>query len=276
MTSFGIMTAPQHVEYADLERVWREADQVELVEHAWLFDHLLPLGDDRRGPILEGWTALTALLARTERLRGGLLVTSNRFRPPALLARMATTVDIASGGRLDFGIGAGSRPSVPWAREEYAAHGLPYHSFTHSVAALDEALTVIRGIWTAEAPFDFTGEHVQVEQAWGNPKPAKSPPVVIGGRSDALLRVVARHADVWNIPGGDLADAVERSAYLDARCAELGRDPGEITRSMHVAPSVEVIRRAQDAGFTHFVLPLSPPYADGVVERLADEVLAKV
>jgi alkanesulfonate monooxygenase SsuD/methylene tetrahydromethanopterin reductase-like flavin-dependent oxidoreductase (luciferase family) len=112
---FGIMTAPMNVDYADIVRVWREADAIPEIEHAWLFDHLLPIGGDLDGPILEGWTLLSALAAQTERLRLVLLVTSNRFRPPAMLAKIATTVDIVSGGRLDVGIGAGSRPSHPVA-----------------------------------------------------------------------------------------------------------------------------------------------------------------
>ncbi len=90
----------------------------------------------------------------------GLLVTSNRFRPPAMLAKIATTVDIVSGGRLDFGIGAGSRPNHPLARREYEAHGLPFHDFSHSVESLAEALTVIRRLWTETEPFDFAGAHV--------------------------------------------------------------------------------------------------------------------
>ena len=107
------MTAPQQVDYHDILRVWREADTIPQIEHAWLFDHLMPIGGDPGGPIFEGWTLLSALAAQTQRLRLGLLVTSNRFRPPAMLAKIAATVDIVSGGRLDFGIGAGSRPSHP-------------------------------------------------------------------------------------------------------------------------------------------------------------------
>src|SRR6202011_5368101 len=103
----------------------------------------MPIGGDPNGPIFEGWTLLPALAAQTERLRLGLLVTSNRFRPPAMLAKIAATVDVVSGGRLDFGIGAGSRPDLPMARHEYAAYGLPYHDFAHSVGDLAEACTVI-------------------------------------------------------------------------------------------------------------------------------------
>src|SRR5580692_3662903 len=139
LPSFGIMTAPMQVDYRDILRVWREADAIPQIEHAWLFDHLMPIAGDRSGPIFEGWTLLSALAAPTERLHLGLLVTSNRFRPPAMLAKIATTVDIVSGGRLVFVIGAGSRPSLPAARREYEANGLPYHDFRHSVEEIGRA-----------------------------------------------------------------------------------------------------------------------------------------
>ncbi|MCV7422553.1 LLM class flavin-dependent oxidoreductase [Mycobacterium yunnanensis] len=279
---FGIATAPQQVTYAEVQRVWREADALPDLEHAWLFDHLLPIAGDLDGPIFEGWTLLSALAAQTSRLRLGLLVTSNRFRPPALLAKIATTVDVVSGGRLDFGIGAGSRPSHPLARREYEANGLPYDDFTDSVASLAEALVVIKKSWTENRPFDFTGAHVTVTGAFGNPKPVQTPypPVVIGGRSTKLLRVVAEHADVWNIPGGDLADAVERSTLLDRYCQEIGRDPASIQRSMHVAVSYDepndtrdAIGRALDAGFRHVILGLPNPYPDGVARWVVDELV---
>lgn len=281
-TSFGILTAPQQVAYADVLRVWEEADEVPEIEHAWLFDHLLPIGGDPDGPILEGWTLLSALAARTRRMRLGVMVTSNRIRPPALLAKIATTVDHVSGGRLDLGIGAGSRPSVPWARREYEAHGLPYHDFGDSVAALDEACTVIERLWTADAPFDHHGEHVQLTGAWGNPKPVQRPrpPILIGGRASATLRVVARHADLWNIPGGDLADAVERSALLDRYCAEIGRDPAEIKRSIFLPVAYDdpgatrdAAVAAVEAGFSHLVLGLPAPWPAGVARWVADEVV---
>ena len=170
---FGIMTAPMQVDYQDVLPVWREADAIPEIGHAWLFDHLMPIAGDPAGPTFEGWTLLSALAARTERLRLGLLVTSNRFRPPAVLAKIATTVDVVSGGRLDFGIGAGSRPSVPMARREYDAHGLPYHDAAHAVGALAEACTVIRRLWTETEPFDFDGTYVQLKGAFGNPKPVQ-------------------------------------------------------------------------------------------------------
>jgi alkanesulfonate monooxygenase SsuD/methylene tetrahydromethanopterin reductase-like flavin-dependent oxidoreductase (luciferase family) len=199
-----------------------------------------------------------------------------------MLAKIATTVDIVSGGRLDFGIGAGSRPSLPMARREYQAHGLPFHDFSHSVESLAEALVVIRRLWTETEPFDFTGTHVQLTGAFGSPKPVQRPhpPILIGGRSAALLRVVAEYADMWNIPGHDIDDAISRSALLDRYCAEIGRDPASITRSIHLSVSYdrpdvtrEEIGRATDGGFNHVVLGLSNPYPVGVAQWVVDELI---
>jgi alkanesulfonate monooxygenase SsuD/methylene tetrahydromethanopterin reductase-like flavin-dependent oxidoreductase (luciferase family) len=280
--SFGIATAPQQVSYDDLLRVWQEADDVPQIEHAWAFDHLLPIGGDPDGPILEGWTLLSALAARTSRLRVGLLVTSNRIRPPALLAKIAATVDQVSGGRLDFGIGAGSRTDIPWARREYDAYGLPYHDAKDAVGGLAEALTVIRRLWAEDKPFDFHGRYVDLTGAFCNPKPVQrpGPPVVIGGLAPRTLRVVAEHADVWNFPG-EAADAAAASARLDRCCAEIGRDPAAITRSGVVrvgydqpAAARETVRQFAEAGFRHLVVSLPAPFPPGAARWVADEVIA--
>jgi len=283
MPRFGIMTAPQQVDYADLARVWREADDVPAIEHAWLFDHLMPIAGDPSGPIFEGWTLLSALAAQTRRLRLGVMVTSNRFRPPAMLAKIATTVDVVSGGRLDFGVGVGSRPDHPLARREYDGHGLPYLGSADAVAMLGESLTAIRRLWTENEPFDFHGDHVRLTGAYGNPKPVQRPhpPILIGGRSSATLRLVAEHADIWNIPGGDIEDVVRRSRLLDRYCTEIGRDPAAVTRSIFVPVSYErpadtraAIKEAVDAGFQHIVFGLSTPYPDGVARWVANELIA--
>ena len=276
------MTAPMQVGYHDVLRVWQESDAIPEVEHAWLFDHLMPIGGDPNGPIYEGWTLLSALAAQTERLRLGLLVTSNRFRPPAMLAKIAATVDVVSGGRLDFGIGVGSRPDHPLARREYEANGLPFHDTAHAVGSLDEACTVIRRLWTEAEPFDFDGAYHHLTGAFCNPKPVQRPhpPILIGGRAAATLRVVAEHADLWNIPGGDIDDAVSRSALLDRYCAEIGRDPASITRSIFLPVSYDQpsltrnsIAEAIDAGFQHIVLGLSAPYPAEVARWATDEII---
>ncbi len=211
-------------------------------------------------------------------------MTSNRFRPPAVLAKIAATVDVVSGGRLEFGIGAGSRPSLPMARREYDAYGLPYHDAPYAVASLAEACTVIRRLWTEAEPFDFDGTYVRLTGAFCNPKPVQQPrpPIMIGGRSTATLRVAAEHADRWNIPGGDIGDAISRSALLDRYCAELGRDPATITRSIYLPVSYKQpgstrasITEARGAGFRHIVLGLSVPYPENVAAWVASELIGK-
>jgi len=280
--SFGIMTAPSQVDYRDLLAVWQQADAIAEIEHVWLFDHLMPIFGDPNGPTFEGWSLLAALAAQTRRLRVGLLVTSNRIRPPALLAKIAATVDIVSDGRLDFGLGAGSRPSVPLARREYEAHGLPFHDAAYAVGSLAEACTIITRLWTETEPFDFHGTYHQLTGGFCNPKPVQRPhpPIVIGGRSTATLRVVAEHADVWNIPGGDIADVINRSALLDRLCAQIARDPAAITRSIALPVSYDQpgdalrgIAEAVDAGFRHIILMLPAPYPDNVARWVTDELI---
>ena len=282
--SFGIVTVPMQVSYQDILRVWREADAIGEIGHAWLFDHLMPIGGDPDGPILEGWTLLSALAAQTGRLRLGLLVTSNRFRPPAMLAKIAATVDIVSGGRLDFGIGVGSRPGHPLARREYEAYGLPFHDSAYAVGSLGEACTVIRRLWTEDKPFDFDGSYLRLIGAFCNPKPVQRPhpPILIGGRSAATLQVVAEHADVWNYPGSDVQDAVGRGALLDRLCAEIGRNPASITRSLvlpvsydHPGRTRDSIAEATGAGFLHIVLSLPAPYPGDVARWVASELISK-
>jgi alkanesulfonate monooxygenase SsuD/methylene tetrahydromethanopterin reductase-like flavin-dependent oxidoreductase (luciferase family) len=281
---FGIMTAPSQVSYGEVLRVWQEADRIPQIEHAWLYDHLMPIGGDPAGPTFEGWTLLSALAAQTERLRLGLMVTSNRFRPPAMLAKIAATVDVVSGGRLDFGIGAGSRPGHPVARREYEAHGLPFYDSAYAVGSLAEACTVIRRLWTEAEPFDFDGTYHHLTGAFCNPKPVQRPrpPILIGGRSTATLRVVAEHADVWNFPGGDIDDGVSRGALLDRFCAEIGRDPASITRSIvlpvfydNPGTTRDAIAKATDAGFRHIVLGLATPYPEDVARWVASELISE-
>ncbi|RDI54451.1 LLM class flavin-dependent oxidoreductase [Nocardia mexicana] len=280
--SFGILTAPQYVSYDEILDIWLAADAIPRIEHAWLSDHLMtPTGE---GPTYESWTLLSALAAQTHRLQLGVLVTSNRFRPPAVLAKIAATVDIISRGRLILGIGVGSRPGHPLAGREYEAHGLAFHDSRDAVDALSEGLTVIRRLWTETEPFDFDGAHIHLTGALGDPKPLQRPhlPVLVGGRSAPVLRLAARHADLWNIVGDDMEVAAARSASLSDACTEIGRDPATITRSMLVPlgsydkPEItrDAIGRAIDAGFNHIVLALPNPYPKGAAQWVADELIA--
>src|SRR5271156_5535650 len=162
--SFGVKTSQMGLSYEQILTVWREADQIPVFEHAWLWDHMVPLRGDVRGAALEAWTLLAALAAQTSRLRLGVIVTSNRLRSPALLAKMAATVDIIAQGRLEFGIGVGgSRVAVdnPAVRE-FEAYGVPLVAPGVAVRDLAESLSVIRRMWTEVEPFDFDGDLIKL------------------------------------------------------------------------------------------------------------------
>jgi F420-dependent oxidoreductase-like protein len=274
---FGIKTAPQHVSYEEMLRVWREADALPAFEHAWVFDHFMPLGPDPTGPCLEGWTLLAAFAAQTERLRVGVMVTGNTYRHPAVLANMGATVDIISRGRLDFGIGAG------WNELEHNAYGIPLYAPGERIARFAEACEVIRLMWTEEAP-DFEGRYYQLKGARCEPKPVQKPypPFVIGGSGERkTLRVVAQYASIWNFSGGPVDDFIHKNQVLNEHCAAIGRDPASIERSVQyrVAPGDDLgavrdtLRGYIQAGATHIIPYLTPPYPKDIVPRLAGEIV---
>jgi alkanesulfonate monooxygenase SsuD/methylene tetrahydromethanopterin reductase-like flavin-dependent oxidoreductase (luciferase family) len=286
--SFGIKTSQMGLSYDDILRVWREADQIPVFEHAWLWDHMVPLRGDIRGAALEAWTLLAALAAQTHRLRMGVIVTSNRLRSPTLLAKMAATVDIISGGRLDVGIGvggsrvAGENPAV----REYEAYGVPLVSPGEAVRDFAESCEIIRRMWTETEPFDFDGRTFQLQGAVCEPKPLQHPhpPILIGGWGERVLRIVAEYADIWNCPANTAQQFEEKDAILEAHCAAIGRDPNEIVRSVQMIvrcddPDAPATSRAGilemvDAGITHLVL--AAVLGDRPVQWLADEIVEPV
>jgi F420-dependent oxidoreductase-like protein len=272
---FGIKTAPQNTTYEGMLRVWQEADTIPIMEHAWLFDHFMPLGADPTGPCLEGWTLLAALAAQTKRLRVGIMVTGNTYRHPAVLANMGATVDIISGGRLDFGIGAG------WNELEHSAYGIPLYAPGERIRRMGEACEVIKRMWTETAP-DFDGQYYQLRGARCEPKPIQKPypPFVIGGSGEQLtLRMVAKYADIWNFVGGSTETFRHKNEVLNNHCAAIGRDPAAIERSVQVFVDPNDLSAVRDtvqdyitAGATHLILNLRAPYPQGIVHRLAGEV----
>jgi alkanesulfonate monooxygenase SsuD/methylene tetrahydromethanopterin reductase-like flavin-dependent oxidoreductase (luciferase family) len=291
--SFGIKTSPMRTTYEDIQAVWREADGIPAIEHAWLWDHMLPLFAPPAVPTLEGWTLLAALAAQTRRLRLGLLVTSNRIRPPAVLAKIAATTDVISNGRLDFGIGVGATdshgPGQEFAVREYRAYGIPLVPPDEGRESLSEACTIVRRLWTETEVFDFDGKHYTLSGAICEPKPVQrpGPPILIGAWGPKSLRVVAEHADIWNVPGPpweSLEFLTERSRILDDHCARIGRDPREIVRSTQYVASYEdpastrdATLRLIDAGFTHLVLSAHTfPGSRGAARWLAEEVIQPV
>lgn len=274
--SFGVKTAPQNTTYEDMLRVWREADAQPEFAHAWLFDHFTPLGNDPTGPCLEGWTLLAAFAAETKRLRVGIMVTGNTYRHPAVLANMGATVDIISQGRMDFGIGAG------WNELEHSMYDIPLYGVGERIARLGEACEMIRRLWT-ETTVDYEGKYYTLRGARCEPKPVQKPypPFVIGGQGERkTLRVVAQYADIWNMPGATPEEFRHKSAVLDEHCAAVGRDPAAIQRSVQLRttygdlPDVrQKSREMIEAGANHIVYTLSYPYPEGIVARVASEVV---
>jgi alkanesulfonate monooxygenase SsuD/methylene tetrahydromethanopterin reductase-like flavin-dependent oxidoreductase (luciferase family) len=289
--SFGIKTSQSMLTYEQILRVWQEADSIPAFEHAWLWDHMVPLGGPIDGPTLEAWTLLAALAAQTRRLRTGVILTSNRLRNPALLAKMAVTVDFISGGRLEFGIGAGGAITrdaalTDMVRREYDAYGVELVSIAEATDALGEACEICKRMWTETEPFDFDGRHYTLRGAIGEPKPIQrpGPPITIGaGGERVALRVVAQYADVWNAPTRTTEEFARKSAVLDEHCAAIGRDPAEITRSIQLlvdlnepASTRAQILELMRAGARRFVLWPQLPLSDAPARRLADEILEPV
>ncbi|HYA99446.1 MAG TPA: LLM class F420-dependent oxidoreductase [Ktedonobacteraceae bacterium] len=273
---FGIKTAQQFTTYDDILRVWLEADSIPIIEHAWAFDHFIPLGPDPTGPQLEGWTLLGALAARTNRLRVGLMVTGNTYRHPAVLANIGATVDHISHGRLDFGIGAG------WNELESNMYGIPLYTPGERIRRLGEACEVVKRLWT-ETVANFDGKYYQLQDARCEPKPVQKPypPFVIGGSGEQLtLRVVAQYANIWNFAGGSVDIFRHKVEVLEEHCAAVGREPSEIERSIQMIfnydnpeETLKTIRPYIGAGANHIILNLRAPYPEGIVERLAEKIV---
>jgi alkanesulfonate monooxygenase SsuD/methylene tetrahydromethanopterin reductase-like flavin-dependent oxidoreductase (luciferase family) len=289
--TFGLKTTPMHVPYADIQRVWLEADEVPQIRDAWLWDHFLPLAGPKDGEIYEGWTLLAALAAQTTRLHLGLLVTSNRIRPPAVLGKIASTLDVISGGRLIMGLGVGGThqpaglsgiPGPNPAIAEYAAYGLTLVDPGEGVDRLRETIEILRRMWTQDV-FDFHGRYYTLEQTRNEPKPIQTPPLLIGGWGRRMMRLIAEYADIWNIggpPHNDFDVLTDRIRRLDAECERIGRDPSAISRSLQQIVSYDdpaatraIVRRAVDLGFDHIVLSLPRPYPDRAVRWLVEEVI---
>ena len=250
--------------------VWQVADDAGF-DHCWCMDHFATLGPQDDGPIFEAWTLLAGMAVATSRTRIGCMVTGNTYRHPAVLAKAAVTVDHLSGGRLEFGLGAG------WAENEHTMLGLPFGTTSDRADWLEEACEVIRSLWTRERT-SFAGKHYQLAGAIAEPKPVQQPhpPIWIGGSGrQRTLRITARYADVWNAAWGSPDEVAEVSAVLDRRCAEIGRDPAEIRRSVQFRVSEandELVRLAESyhaVGVTEIVLILNGANPGALAEQVA-------
>jgi alkanesulfonate monooxygenase SsuD/methylene tetrahydromethanopterin reductase-like flavin-dependent oxidoreductase (luciferase family) len=309
----AIQTPPEHTSFSALRDVWQAADELGF-RAAFTFDHLVPLNPGQRpdtpggvpaGPQLEGWTTLAALAAGTRHLEVGTLVTGVTYRHPAVLAKMAVTLDHVTGGRAILGIGAA------WHETEHRMYGIDYPPVGERMGRLDEALTVFRMLCREDVS-DFAGRYYTLDQAPFDPKPVRPDgiPVLIGGSGERLKRIAARHATMFNSFAAPWEWAAV-NADLDAKLAAVGRRPDELERTAFVFGElsgttaaedelvghfrrtrggtdaeardrvvigdpdrmVAVLRAYEAAGVSMAILNLRPPFAVTGLERFAREVL---
>ena len=259
--------------------MWKAADDIDVWESGWTFDHFEPiLGFPRDHDCLEGWMTLAALLHSTTRLRGGVLVSGMVYRHPAVLANMAATLDITSGGRLELGLGAG------WNTDECDAYGIELGSVRERCDRFEEGLEVIKLLLT-QPQSTYTGTHFQLNDAYCNPKPIQKPypPICIGGGGEKrTLKMVAKYADHWNFASGE-PDPIpafrHKRAVLEEHCAAIGRDPKTILisalifgRSLTQQQAVELAHRYSEEGVGLGIVstprPLNPRDLETYAEAL--------
>jgi alkanesulfonate monooxygenase SsuD/methylene tetrahydromethanopterin reductase-like flavin-dependent oxidoreductase (luciferase family) len=299
----GALCWNQYTDWPSLLEAGIRADRLGY-DTLWTWDHLYPIVGGSHGPIFEGWLVLAAWAQATERVRIGLMVGANTFRNPALVAKMATTLDHISGGRAILGIGGA------WFGEEHEGFGIEFGSgFPERLRWLGEALPIMRGMLGGTEP-TATGPRYTSKQTRNLPPPVQGRlPICIGGGGERVtLRLVAKHADMNNI-GGGVATVRRKEAILLEHCAAVGRDPTEIERTTGIGTvfirddRVEAERvfrgafgrngRARpwddqpvgtpedvaeklapylEIGYRHFIAGLPAPYDEESMSRLVTEV----
>lgn len=274
---FGICT-DQNMPWPETARRWQALEEMGF-DSLWDCDHLIQPSRPT-GPYFEGWTLLAALAAVTRRARIGVLVSSNTFRHPALLAKEAVTVDHISDGRVDVGIGAG------WYRPEHEKFGIDFPETRELVGRFREAVEIIDSLLRDEYT-TYQGRYYQLDEAPMRPGPVQRPrpPLVLGAKGPKMLEIVARYADSWN-SSGSVEELGQRNRVLDEACAAIGRDPDEIQRSLYgwaaimpydpwasVDAFAEVIGRYREVGINEFLIDQPPDDKWPVMERVAAEVI---
>jgi probable F420-dependent oxidoreductase len=244
----GVQLQPQHTTVEELREAWRTADRLG-VDSIWTWDHFFPLYGPSDGTHFEGWSLLAAMAADTEQARVGMLVTSNSYRNPELLADMARTVDHISGGRAYLGIGAG------WFARDYEEYGYEFGTAPGRLRALGEALPRIKD-----------------RLARLNPPPVGDLPIMIGGAGEKVtLRLVAEHADAWNTFGPP-SNYAAKNAVLDDWCERVGRDPAAVERTVAInAGDVDDADAFVEAGASHLIVMMGHPFDLASVEELVSQ-----
>jgi F420-dependent oxidoreductase-like protein len=260
---FSVWPSPTQ-RFEDVREIARHAETTGW-DGLWLADHFMPDAADTSAPWPESWTTLAGLAASVPRIRLGTLVTGNTYRHPAVLAKMAATVDHISGGRVVLGLGAG------WQENEHRQYGIHFATVPERLARLEEACQVIKSLYT-EKSASFQGKYYQLDAASLEPKPLQRPlPLLIGGGGEKVtLRITARYADEWNV-WGDVETLRHKMKILDGHCADAGRDPAAIQRS-----AVALLFLSDDAAFVEKIRgsKLPQPKIAGSVEQVREIVRA--
>jgi alkanesulfonate monooxygenase SsuD/methylene tetrahydromethanopterin reductase-like flavin-dependent oxidoreductase (luciferase family) len=276
--SFGIQTVANRP-YPDLVARWRDCEALGF-DSIWLPDHFVPTFRPDL-PLFEAWTLLAGLTTVTTRVRVGVLVSCNTFRHPALLAKQAITVDHVSGGRLELGLGAG------WVEFEHHMFGLRYPEDGERVAMFREAVEVVDRLLRNDVT-SFAGAYYHLHEAPFRPAPVQlpRPPLTLAAHGPKMLRFIAPYADRWNSMGTP-EELRERGVRLDDACAAIGRDPGEIIRSVLYVPAImtaerpwdsadafrDFVGRFGDAGIDEFLLQPPPDDRRHTCEQIARDVI---
>jgi F420-dependent oxidoreductase-like protein len=276
---FGIQIEPQYgFEYDEIRNIAISAENLGL-ESVWVSDHFFMTGDSIEIPCLECWTILSALAIETKKVRLGSMVTAQSYRNPALLAKISTTLDSISGGRLNFGIGAG------WKEIEYKAYGYRFPRAYTRVKELEEAIKIVKRMWTEVIP-SFEGKHYEIHEALCYPKAARETgiPLWVGGMGNNTLKIASKYADAVNFAWTQPTDLVEdRLSILKKHCLKNGRNYDEIRKSvglmMTLAESEEELEKKMEKQIrmknTPYMRYLSsqPPNLLGLPEEIADKIL---
>jgi alkanesulfonate monooxygenase SsuD/methylene tetrahydromethanopterin reductase-like flavin-dependent oxidoreductase (luciferase family) len=266
--TLGIQIRPADTTWPDVREIALLAEEVGF-DAIYTWDHLLPVaGIDPALPNFEGWQLLAAWGALTSRVRVGMLVSGNTLRHPGLLAKMAATLDHVTGGRAILGVGAGQ------LELEHTQYGMPFPPVGERVARLDESLAAMRALLTEERA-SFDGRFYRLDGAIAEPKPVQGRlPILVGSTGPKMLRVAARHADIWHGYAPD--EEAFRSLYLEwlEACELEGRDPSEVVRAAGgpvTTAAADVIAARLRAGVQHFVLTAQAPFDRELIRRVATE-----
>jgi len=284
-TRFGLFIGQVGMSWPELARRFMLADELGF-DHAWLVDHLMPTDPPYERSAFEAWTSLAALASLTERIHLGVLVSSNTFRHPSLLAMQAITVDHISDGRLILGIGTG------WYADEHRRFGIDFPGAPERVERLEEAVEVIMRL-VGGAPATYQGHHYRLDGAQALPRSIQRPgiPILIAAHRPRMLRLAARHADIWDtfprITGtateGVTSSLSQRVTAFDAACRDQGRDPTTIRRSVWTGPEPlasenaysNFVERHKSLGFTDLMTAF-PDHPGATVRSIATGLIARL